>query len=205
MRGAVPKTYDQAYFDKWYRGAQRVNSPGDVRRKVSLAISVTEYFLKRGIRSVLDIGCGEGAWLEHLRALRANVEYMGLDPSEYVVRRFGKRRNIHRAAFGDLPSLKIRRHFDLVVCSDVLHYVGEREIRAGVVEIARLTEGVAFIEVLTKEDDIEGDLNDMKRRPAKWYRKTFAEAGLMTVAPYCYLAPSLFANAAELELPHPNG
>jgi len=201
----MPKHYDQAYFDKWYRGAQRVNAPADVRRKVQLAISVTEYFLKRGIRSVLDIGCGEGAWLDHLRAFRANVEYMGLDPSDYVVRRFGKRRNIHRAAFGDLPSLKLRRTFDLVVCSDVLHYVGDAEIRAGAVEIARLAEGVAFIEVLTKEDDIEGDLHDMKRRPAKWYRKTFADAGLMMVAPYCYLAPSLFANAAELEVPHLDG
>jgi len=201
----VPKTYDQAYFDKWYRGAQRVNSTADVRRKVHLAISVTEYFVKRPVRSVLDIGCGEGAWLEHLRALRANVEYMGLDPSDYVVRRFGKKRNIHRAAFGELPSLNIRGPFDLVVCSDVLHYVGDAEIRAGAVEIARLAAGVAFIEVLTKEDDIEGDLHDMKRRPAKWYHKTFADAGLIMVAPYCYLAPSLFANAAELEVPHPNG
>jgi SAM-dependent methyltransferase len=201
----VPKTYDQAYFDKWYRGAQRVNSTADVRRKVHLAVSVTEYFLKRAIRSALDIGCGEGAWLEHLHALRANIEYMGLDPSDYVVRRFGKKRNIHRAAFGDLPSLNLRRRFDLVICSDVLHYVDDSEIRAGAVEIARLAGAVAFIEVLTKEDDIEGDLRDMKRRPAKWYRKTFADAGLMMVAPYCYLAPSLFANAAELEVPHPNG
>jgi len=201
----LPKRYDKAYFDKWYRGAQRVNSPADVRRKVHLAIAVTEYFLKRAIRSVLDIGCGEGAWFDHLRALRANVEYVGLDPSEYVVRRFGKRRNIRRAAFGDLSSLKIRRQFDLVVCSDVLHYVDDAEIRAGVAEIARITAGVAFIEVLTKEDDIEGDLNDMKRRPAKWYLRTFADAGLLNVAPYCYLAPSLFANAAELELPHPIG
>ena len=199
------KTYDQAYFDKWYRGAQRVNSPAEVRRKALLAVSVTEYFLKRSIRSALDIGCGEGAWLDHLRAARANVEYMGLDPSEYAVRRFGERRNIQRASFGDLPSLNLRRKFDLVVCSDVLHYVGDTEIRAGVAEIARLCIGVAFIEVLTKEDDVEGDLHDMKRRPAKWYRKTFADAGLMTVAPYCYLAPSLFANAAELEVPYPNG
>src|SRR5436853_5219871 len=199
------KRYDQSYFDKWYRGAQRVNAPAEVRRKVSLAVAMTEYFLRRPLRSVLDIGCGEGAWLDHLRALRTNVEYMGLDSSDYVVRRFGRKRNIRRATFGELPSLRLARKFDLIVCSDVLHYVDDAEIRNGTREIVRLLDGVAFIEVLTKEDEVTGDLLEMKRRPSKWYRKTFADAGLMHVAPYCFLAPSLFANAAELDIPYPPG
>jgi len=197
----VSKRYDQSYFDKWYRGAHRVSSPAEVRRKVTLAVVVAEYFLHRQLRSVLDIGCGEGAWLDHLRALRPAIAYTGLDPSEYAVRRFGLKRNIRRASFGELPSLRIAEKFDLIVCSDVLHYVGDREIRAGANEIARLLTGVAFIEVLTKEDSVTGDLQDMKRRPAKWYRKTFADARLMSVAPYCYAAPSLFAMASELEIP----
>jgi len=197
----MPKRYDKAYFDKWYRGAQRVNSPAEVRRKVALAVAVTEYFARGPLRSVLDIGCGEGAWLTHLRALRPGVDYMGLDPSEYAVRDFGRKRNIRRASFGELPSLRIKRTFDLVVCSDVLHYLPDDEIRAGIAEIARLAGSIAFIEVLTKEDDIIGDLSDMKRRPAAWYRKTFAAAGFVNVAPYCFLAPALVTLASELEIP----
>jgi SAM-dependent methyltransferase len=199
----VPKRYDRAYFDKWYRGAQRVNSAAEVRRKVSLAVAVTEYFIQEPLKSVLDIGCGEGAWLGHLQALRPNVEYMGLDPSEYVVRRFGQKRNIRQASFGELPSLRIAKKFDLVICSDVLHYVAEDEIRAGIAEIARVANGLAFIEVLTKEDDIVGDLRDLTRRPVAWYIKTFADAGLISVAPYCFLAPARAAFATELEFPHP--
>jgi len=201
----MPKRYDKAYFDNWYRGRNRVNSPSEVRRKVALAVAVTEYFMKRPLRSALDIGCGEGAWREHLRVLRPGVSYLGLDSSEYVVRRFGRKRNIRLAAFGDLPVLRLNRTFDLVVCSDVLHYVPDDEIRAGARTIARLLGGIAYIEVLTKEDDVIGDLDDMKRRRAAWYLKTFADAGLMAVAPYCYLAPELFADAAELEIPHPLG
>jgi len=197
----MPKRYDKAYFDRWYRGTHRVNSPAEVRRKVSLAVAATEYFMKAPLRSVLDIGCGEGAWFPHLRALRPGVDYMGLDPSEYAVRHFGRRRNIRRAAFGELPSLRLARRFDLVVCSDVLHYVPEDEIRNGIAEIARVVNGIAFIEVLTKEDEIIGDLADLTQRPAKWYVKTFAAAGLMAVAPYCYLAPERFAEASELEIP----
>ena len=201
----MPKHYDRAYFDKWYRGAQRVNSAAEVRRKVSMAVAVTEYFIQEPLKSVLDIGCGEGAWLGHLQALRPNVEYMGLDPSEYVVRRFGQNRNIRQASFGQLPSLRIAKKFDLVVCSDVLHYVAEDEIRAGIAEIARVGNGIAFIEVLTKEDDIVGDLRDLARRPVAWYIKTFRNAGLISVAPYCFLAAARAAVASALEFPHPPG
>lgn len=193
------KTYDRAYFQRWYHNRRtRVSSNAEVRRKVSLAVATCEYFLRRTLRTVLDIGCGEGAWLAHLKTLRPRVSYTGLDSSEYVVERYGASRNIRRAAFGDLPSLGLLP-FDLVVCSDVLHYVADREIRAGFTEIARLTEGVAFIEVLTAEDDVVGDLDDFHFRPAAWYRKALGRVGMVQVGPYCWLSPAATAEAAELE------
>jgi SAM-dependent methyltransferase len=198
---AVGKHYDKAYFDRWYRGRGRVHSAGEVRRKVALSVAVAEYFLRRSIRSVLDIGCGEGAWLPHLRAIRPKVAYTGVDPSSYAVERFGVSRNIRRAAFAELPSLRFDRHFDLIVCSDVLHYVGESDIRAGVGEIARILGGIAFIEVLTREDDIIGDLEGLTRRPAEWYRRLLTSAGFVQVAPYCWLGRSLGPFAAALEVP----
>ena len=45
----MPKQYDKAYFDRWYRGRKtRVSTHAEVRRKVALAVTVTEYFLRRG-------------------------------------------------------------------------------------------------------------------------------------------------------------
>ena len=194
------KQYDRKYFDKWYRSRGRVSTSAEVRRKVTMALSLAEYFLRRPVKSVLDVGCGEGAWLPHLRALRPRVAYLGLDPSEYAVQRFGASRNIRRASFGELPSLRLDRPFDLVVCSDVLHYVPDAEIGAGVAEIARVAEGVVFLEVLTKEDDVVGDLDGFLKRPAKWYRTQFAKAGLIAAGPYAWLAPALQPEAAELEI-----
>jgi SAM-dependent methyltransferase len=195
----VPKQYDKAYFDRWYRGRNRVSTRAEVRRKVAMAVSTAEYFLRRPIRNVLDIGCGEGAWLPHLRDLRPRVAYLGLDPSDYVVRRFGRTRNMRKASFGELPSLHLDDSYDLIVCADVLHYVDDAEMAGGIREIARLLDGIAYLEILTKEDDIVGDLDGLLRRPAAWYRKTFGAAGLIEVGPFSWAAAELGPTLAELE------
>jgi SAM-dependent methyltransferase len=197
----MTKQYDRDYFQRWYHDrSTRVNSHAEVRRKVALAIATTEYFIRRQVRTVLDIGCGEGAWLAHLQAFRPRVQYTGFDSSEYAVSHFGKERNLHLATFGELPSLGLGT-FDLVVCSDVLHYVPDKEIRDGVETIAGACDGIAFVEVLTKEDDVIGDLDAFIRRPAAWYRTAFRKAGLEQVGPYCWRSPALRDALAELELP----
>ena len=193
------KHYDRAYFDRWYRQTEtRVTSDAELRRKVSLAVVVAEYFLSRPIRTVLDVGCGEGAWRKPLLALRPQVRYAGIDGSEYVVKRFGKSRNIVQGSFGDLPRMDLGV-YDLVVCSDVLHYVPDEELRRGLGPLAEATDGVAYIEVLSSEDDITGDLQAFFHRPASWYRATFARAGLTPVAPYCWLSPAFRDTLAALE------
>jgi SAM-dependent methyltransferase len=196
----MTKKYDRAYFERWYHNRRtRVNSNAEVRRKVSVAVAAAEYFLRRPLRTVLDIGCGEGAWLNHLRALRPRVAYSGLDSSEYVVERYGAQRNIRKASFGDLPSLGLLS-YDLVVCADVMHYVDDRELRSGIAEIARICEGLAFVEVLTAEDDVIGDLDAFHFRPAAWYRNAFRKVGMVQTGPYCWLSPQRREEAAELEL-----
>jgi SAM-dependent methyltransferase len=194
-----PKRYDRAYFDHWYRGRNRVSTKDDVRRKVSLAVAECEYFLRRRLRTVLDVACGEGAWQPHLRTLRPGARYLGLDPSDYAVERFGNERNIRKASFGELSAARLRGPFDLVICSDAMHYISDEDIRRGMPELVRVAGGVLFLEVLTAEDDITGDLNGMIRRSAAWYRKVFSSAGLTAAGPYTWLAPSLREDAAELE------
>ena len=97
------RAYDRAYFDKWYRApSSRVRSPAELARLVRFVVATAEYVLARPVRSVLDVGAGEGNWLPLLRAHRRTIHYQGVDPSEYAVRRFGRRRNI---LLGDLASL----------------------------------------------------------------------------------------------------
>ncbi len=160
-------------------------------------MATAEYFLRRPIDSVLDVGCGEAAWYPHLRVMRRRASYMGIDSSDYVVDRFGEARHILKGTFDDLR--RVRGSFDLVICSDVLHYIAERELRRGLPHLERLTAGVAFIEILTSEDEIVGDIEGLIRRPAPWYRRRFAKAGFAQVGPYCWLPRTMQESAAELE------
>jgi SAM-dependent methyltransferase len=183
----LPKRYDRAYFDHWYRDPRHaIHQHGMLPRRVQLAVSAAEYLLERQIRNVLDVGCGEGRWRAMLRHARPRVRYVGVDSSEYVVRRYGKLRNLRFGRFGDLGRLGLKRRFDLIVCSDVLHYVPTAEARRGLRALARLLGGVAFIEVFTHDDATIGDGEDFQRRRAGSYRRMFREAGLVHLGLHCY-------------------
>jgi len=197
----MAKKYDRGYFDRWYRGRMRIGASPEVHRKVTMAVATAEFFLRRTIRNVIDIGCGETPWLTHLQELRPKVRYVGYDSSDYVIEHFGASRNVHRAAFGDLGALRIGERFDLVVCADVLHYLRDDEILRGLPVLARLVRGAAYIEVLTRDDQVQGDTAGLIRRPSRWYREVLDDAGLTQVAPYLWAPPKVIAASAALERP----
>ncbi len=198
----MPKIYDRTYFDRWYRHENLgIGSRQALVRKARLAISTAEYYLGRPIRNVLDIGCGEGVWQPVLKAERPKISYLGLDSSEYVVERFGRTRNIRLATFGQLGELRFDEGFDLIVCSDVLHYVRTPELKRGLRGIAEQLQGVAFLELFTADDALAGDTDGFIARSPRWYLSTFREAGLISCGSHCYLGPHLTAAVATLEVP----
>ena len=194
----MTKHYDEAYFQHWYR-RNDIGGPQRLARKVALAVACAEYYLERPIRSVLDIGCGEGAWRAPLLKLRPKLRYLGFDSSEFAVRKHGVRRNLHYAHFGDFAQLRPCPPVDLLVCADVLHYLPSRELRRGLPGLAELCGGVAFLETFTREDEFEGDHADFQPRPANWYRKQFQAQGLQPVGSHCWLAATLADQVAALE------
>lgn len=195
----MAKPYDRAYFERWYPVAGRLNTAAVVARKVALALAATEYHLGRRLRSVLDIGCGEAAWRAPLMRLRPKLHYLGLDTSEHVLARYGRRRNIRPVAFGQLAGLRFEQRFDLLVCADVIHYLDAAELRRGLSGFAEIGAGVAFLETWCRGDAIEGDRDGFIARSGSWYRRQFARAGLSACGSHLYLLPELAARAGALE------
>ena len=196
----MTKTYDRAYFDKWYRRGE-IGGGARLARKVALAVATAEYHLERPLRSVLDIGCGEGAWRAPLLKLRPKASYLGFDGSEYAIARYGRARNLHLATFADFECLRPCAPVDLLVCSDVLHYLPVRELDRGLPALAELCGGVAFIEAFARGDEAVGDEHEFKSRAASFYVKRLRALGLHPLGSHCWLAPARVEHAAALELP----
>lgn len=194
-------TYSASYFDKWYRSSHRVHAPADRARTVRMVLAIGDYMLGRPVRSVLDIGAGEGLWFVELRRLRAAIRYAGVDPSEYAVARYGRTRHLARGSLAELPPRLAARQWDLVVCSGVLNYLPPRELRAGLARIAELARGVAFLELFTIGDDVTGDVRG--RRPASYYRRVLRSLGFDHCGPHCYVGPEFAGAIAELEVQTP--
>ena len=166
-----------------------------------MVVGITEHLLGRKIRSVLDVGCGEGVWQPILQQLRPGSRYAGVDASEYVVRRFGKRRNIRLGTFGDLDAVGLADGYDLIVVCDVLHYLRAPELKRGLAVIAGRLDGVAYLEAYTRADAITGDMEGFRRRTAREYRRMFHQATLRPVGLQCYVHDGAGPIPTALEAP----
>jgi SAM-dependent methyltransferase len=203
---ASPATrYTQAYFDRWYRHPRhRVRAPAEVARLVALTVSAAEYVLDRPVRTVLDVGAGEGHWRAHLRRLRPRVRYVGVEPSAYAVARYGRARDLRQGTLGalDVPALarEAPEGFDLIVACGVLNYVAEAELRAGLRALHALAGGVAFLELFAAGDALTGDV-PANRRPAAWYRRALARAGFVPCGLHLYVPRAVARTCTALELP----
>jgi SAM-dependent methyltransferase len=197
----MKKQYPKSYYDRWYRDPRTsIASAESTSRKVHLAVAAAEFMLARPIESVLDVGCGEAPWRAPLRKLRPAIDYLGIDSSEYVVRRFGKTRNIRLGAFGDLRDAKLRKPFDLIVCADVVQYIADDDLRRGLAEIRRLAGGVVYVETFAAEDRMEGDRDGWIDRPARVIQRFFNDAGLTHCGFYCWIDERKVTNANRFEV-----
>ena len=192
--------YDRRYFDKWYRHPRhRVKSRQDMRRQLGFIVATAEYLLDRPVSSVLDVGCGEGNWSTVLKELRPRAKYVGVDGSEYAIKRFGARRNLRLGTLGTIGSVGLKGPFDLILCLGVLNYVTGEELQRGLRQLRELAGGMAYLEIFTRADDATGDFRRTAAQWPSWYRTKIRRAGFVPLGLHCFLPKDLASHAAALE------
>ena len=171
--------FDEHYYDRYYRNARtQVVSRSEQARAGRFLASYLKH-LDQPVKTVLDLGCGLGAWQDICRRCFPKAIYTGVEISPYLCRKYGWER-------GSVVDYQSEEPQDLIICQGVLQYLDARDARRAIANLAKLAQGAVFLEVLTAEDwerncDRGNTDGDVYLRKAAWYRhelgKQFANCG----------------------------
>jgi 2-polyprenyl-3-methyl-5-hydroxy-6-metoxy-1,4-benzoquinol methylase len=166
--------FDQDYYQRFYYNPRTaVTSRAEMRARGRMIAACAEY-VGLPVKSILDAGCGVGMLRAPLTRAFPAAQYVGLEYSEYLCKRYGWRQ-------GSVATLRTRERFDLVVCYDVLQYLGVPEARRAIANLSRVCRGALYFGALTTEDWRENcDQSRTDRipglRPGAWYRRELKRA-----------------------------
>jgi len=177
---SAAERFDRDYYRRYYFDARTaVASRAEMRARARLIAAMTQH-AGLPVRRILEAGCGTGLLARALRTRLPRAEYVGLEASAYLCRRYGWRA-------GRIEEYRTREPFDLVICYDVLQYLEARQAARALANFARLCRGVLYFSALTRFDlthnaDPERTDARVHLRSARWYRqrlrRDFVEAGL---------------------------
>ena len=160
--------FDAAWFKRFYFDpATRVTTREEMRARAELIAAILRH-AGVPVDSILDAGCGIGLLKPAFARALKHADYVGLEASEYLCRRYGWTQ-------GSIVDFKPASPFDLVVCYDVLQYLDDLAAARAMANLGRLTCDALYFSALTIEDwrrncDRSRTDRDVNMRPAAWYR-----------------------------------
>jgi SAM-dependent methyltransferase len=157
----VPTCYDRTFFDGQVEGSLR-----SARVVAPIVLELAR------VRSVVDLGCGRGAWLRAFHDLGVD-EVLGLDgpyldPSALLIRPWEFR------TWDLSKAVELHRRFDLAICVEVAEHLPTRSSGALVRSLASLAPLVLFSAAIPGQ---EGTRHVNEQWPEFWDRH-FARSGL---------------------------
>lgn len=160
--------FDRAYYQRYYRDPRsRVTSRAEMNARGRLIGACVDY-LGVPVRHVLDAGCGIGMLRAPLRRALPQALYTGIESSAYLCGRYGWVQS-------SIEAYRPERPYDLVVCYDVLQYLGDRQAASALANLSRLCRGLLYFSALTITDwhrncDQSRTDIDVQLRAGDWYR-----------------------------------
>jgi SAM-dependent methyltransferase len=157
-------TYDRTFFEYINKGS--------ARSAATIIPMVKAYF---GVRSVIDFGCGQGAWLREWKRLGA-LEVLGVD-GDYVNRDMLLIEKSELMVSNLAHPVDLGRRFDLVQSLEVGEHLPESAANT-------------FVETLVKHGDVvlfsaasvgQGGHDHINEQPYEYWRDKFLERGYMLI------------------------
>ncbi len=171
--------FDRAYYQRFYYDPRTaVTDRHEMRSRARLIAAYCEH-VHLPVRRILDAGCGTGLLRAPLKRFLPRATYTGLEPSEYLCKRYGWE-------YGTIEAYRTPLPFDLVICYDVLQYLESSAAQRALGNFSRLCRGVLYFTALTRLDwehncDRKRTDSNVHLRSGGWYRsrlrQCFNEAG----------------------------
>ncbi len=106
-------------------------------------IIATANLIPKEVKTLADIGCGNGVFLNYLASNKPNIETVGIDRSEMALTFVKGKKQI-----GDITSLPFEdNHFDCVSCLEVIEHLPVPIYETALKELCRISKKYVIISV----------------------------------------------------------
>ncbi len=142
-----PESFEKKYYEQealW--GPERFCNSRERERFTSVL-----EFLPNDFVSIIDVGCGNGAFLNSLREITGDMSFhfsVGFDRSTSAIRQI--KGNAVQGSIAHLPFPD--QSFDLVLCQEVLEHLPQQDYRLALEELARIAKRYVLITVPNSDD-----------------------------------------------------
>ena len=110
-------------------------------------IHLTTEFVPTDVKSLADIGCGNGVFLNYLSTMRSDVRSLGVDRSSAALKFV-----LTEKLEGNIENIPLPSSaFDCVTCLEVIEHLPEGVYQKGISELARLSKKYIILSVPYKE------------------------------------------------------
>jgi len=151
---ALPKFFLQTVFNWIYK---IFSDPFDLEKSNYEAYkfdAVAKVVQETRVKNALDIGCGTGILTEKISSVCEKI--LGVDFSENAInsakKRFGQKSHVAFFAV-DVRHFEPADTYDLVLCSEVLYYIGESDLQKLLVQLWRTLSDNGRLIVIDAADD----------------------------------------------------
>jgi ubiquinone/menaquinone biosynthesis C-methylase UbiE len=123
--------FEKLYYesDAFWKGSMVQDELNQIR------IATTERLIPSEVKSLVDVGCGNGVFANYLLQVRPEINIMAVDRSESALKYVSTNKTI-----GDIADLPLESNsYDCVTCLQVLEHIPVNNYRKALSELARVS------------------------------------------------------------------
>jgi len=135
--------FERQYYESEFFWKDTLQDPLNHQRVVTISDLVPE-----SVKALLDVGCGNGIFLNYLNQVRPGIKTLGIDRSETALKYLKSEKKV--GSIDDLPIPD--KNYDCVTCLEVLEHLPVDTYEQALLQLSRVAREYLIISVPYNED-----------------------------------------------------